>query len=269
VQQRTAEQARRLAIAEFLPRVASGPSLLALDFDGTLAPFRKERMEARISAPLVPILNQLRQTPATRLVVVSGRPIDDLEAMVEIEPLPEMYGVHGWEHRLEDGARNDWVVPQSVLKAVSEEYARLVADGLGERLERKSAAIALHWRGLSEVEHERLEASIGTRWRRLAEAHGLDLRPFDGGVELRHPGRNKGDAMNELLASMPSAAVAYLGDDETDEDAFLALVAAGDRGLPILVAEHDRTTAARARLNYPEVLVFLREWLQAAESRSD
>ena len=155
------------------------------------------------------------------------------------------------------------------MAAVSEEYARLVASGLRERLERKSAAIALHWRGLSEIEHERLEGSIGRRWRRLAEAHGLDLRPFDGGVELRHPGRNKGDAMNELLASMPNAAVAYLGDDETDEDAFLALVAAGDRGLPILVAERDRPTAARARLNYPEVLVFLREWLAAAESRSD
>ncbi len=267
--QRATEQERRRAIAEFLPRVASGPSLLALDFDGTLAPFRAERMEARISPQLLPVLGQLRRTRATRLVVVSGRPIADLETMVEIEPLPEMYGVHGWEHRLEDGTRDDWVIPQSVLTCVAEEYARLLEEGLGEHLERKSAALALHWRGLSDAEQERLESRVGRRWRDLAEEVGLDLRPFDGGLELRHPGRNKGDAMRELLDSMPNAPVAYLGDDETDEDAFLALLAAGGRGLPILVSEHDRSTAALARLNYPEVLVFLQEWLQAAESRSD
>ena len=57
------------------------------------------------------------------------------------------------------------------------------------------------------------------------------------------------------------AAIAYLGDDATDEDAFAAL---GERGLSVLVAPRPRPTFARAWLTAPvEVLEFLADWAAA------
>ena len=86
-----------------LRAVAAGPSLLALDYDGTLAPFRSERSEARMPGELRELLAALAGCEATRVAIVSGRPIAGLEALIDLDPLPELFGVHGWERRLPDG----------------------------------------------------------------------------------------------------------------------------------------------------------------------
>ena len=254
------------AIQRTLDAVARGPSLLALDYDGTLAPFRVERDEARPPAEVRALLQQLTAATSTRVVIVSGRGIADLEALLDIEPLPEIYGVHGWEHRLADGSRADRALPPAVTRALDAEVARLGAgdggDG-GGRIERKSAGLALHWRGLDAAAAAAVEARVGTRWRELAAREGFEVRAFDGGLELRRPGRDKGDVMRDLLASTPSgAAVAYLGDDETDEDAFRAL---DGRGLALLVAAEPRPTAAHEVIAHDGVAGFLRDWLANAE----
>ena len=251
------------AIQRTLDAVTRGPSLLALDYDGTLAPFRVERDEARPPAEVRALLQRLTAATSTRVVIVSGRAIADLEALLDIEPLPEIYGVHGWEHRLADGSRADPALPDAVARALDAEVARLEADGDGGRIERKSAGLALHWRGLDAAGAAAVEARIGARWRELAAREGFEVRAFDGGLELRRPGRDKGGVMRELLASTPlDAAVAYLGDDETDEDAFRALEG---RGLALLVAGEPRPTAAREVIAPDAVAGFLREWLARAE----
>jgi trehalose-6-phosphatase len=66
----------------------------------------------------------------------------------------------------------------------------------------------------------------------------MELLEFDGGIEMRMPGRDKGDAVRTILDEIgPEAPVAYLGDDATDERAFLAL---GTRGLSVLVRPESR-----------------------------
>ena len=89
----------------------------------------------------------------------------------------------------------------------------------------------------------------------------MQVSPFDGGVELR-AGRNKGDAVRLILQSTAAnAPVAYLGDDETDEDAFQALEG---RGLGILVRSQLRRSAARVWLRPPgELRRFLAAWLRS------
>jgi hypothetical protein len=86
--------------------------------------------------------------------------------------------------------------------------------------------------------------------------------PFDGGLELRAPGKNKGDAVSAILAeSGPDFAAAYLGDDQTDENAFRAIKG---RGLSILVRPEPRPTMADMWLRPPDELGrFLRDWLVA------
>ncbi|MYB40872.1 MAG: trehalose-phosphatase [Chloroflexi bacterium] len=248
-----------------LRAVASGPSLLALDYDGTLAPFRAERSEARMPDELRELLATLAACEATHVAIVSGRPIAELEALIELDPLPELFGVHGWERRLPDGRRADHAPPPRAAAAIEAEWRRLageLGDQVAQRLERKSASLALHVRGLEAAEGAALIAGVEPRWRDLAEEHGLDLRRFDGGIELRCAGRGKGDVLRELLAELPEGApAAYLGDDETDEDAFRAIVG---RDLGVLVAEQPRETAAAHVIAPAAVAALLREWLRHA-----
>jgi trehalose-6-phosphatase len=76
------------------------------------------------------------------------------------------------------------------------------------------------------------------------------------------PRFTKGSVVRALLAEIdPATPVAYLGDDEPDEDAFLAL---DHRGLRILVRSEWRETLADTWLRPPgELLQFLSAWLEA------
>ena len=78
----------------------------------------------------------------------------------------------------------------------------------------------------------------------------LRLEEFDGGVEMRMADPNKGDAVRTILTEMDvdDAPVAYLGDDESDEDAFRVLQ---NRGLCVLVRTQWRETAANLWLRPP------------------
>jgi trehalose-6-phosphatase len=65
---------------------------------------------------------------------------------------------------------------------------------------------------------------VEQQWSVFAEIWGLSLTEFDGGLELRVPGRNKGDAVKEMLVELDqNAAIAYLGDDHSDEDGFKSI----------------------------------------------
>jgi trehalose-phosphatase len=82
---------------------------------------------------------------------------------------------------------------------------------------------------------------------------------FDGGIELRVPGRHKGFVVDAVLSEMGrETAAAYLGDDSTDEDAFKAI---RGRGIGVLVRPQYRATAADFWLKPPEELLeFLERW---------
>ena len=72
----------------------------------------------------------------------------------------------------------------------------------------------------------------------------------------------------ELLCEIgPDVPVAYLGDDLTDERAFIAL---GALGLSVLVRPEWRETAASFWISPPEALrEFLMRWLQACREGQD
>lgn len=257
-------------VETLLVRVRCRRSLLVLDYDGTLAPFRAERMAATPTPALLPALGRLAIAPRVRLVVLSGRPLAELEQLLPFDPLPELWGVHGWEHRLPDGRRDDPPL-HARLDAMFDSEWRHLADLGPARLERKVAALALHWRGVPAGAARELEERTTSRWHGLAAADpSLELRRFDGGLELRAAGRDKGSALRELLAGEDAGTPAcYLGDDETDEDAFreLAAAAVGDAGvtaLGVLVAEEERDTAAAARIVPGDVPALLERWATAA-----
>jgi len=130
-------------------------------------------------------------------------------------------------------------------------------------MEVKPGGVAVHWRGLDAARAEKIAKEVSRLWRPLLERAPLRLLEFDGGLEIRVAGPGKGDAVNAILReTTPGAAIAYLGDDQTDEDAFHALKG---NGLTALVRAQSRPTAAEIWLQPPhELLQFLEEWLRAS-----
>ena len=252
----------------FFGRLArhSGPALLLLDYDGTLAPFQKDRDKAVPYPGVAGALKALLEAGRTRLVIVSGRSVHDLPRLLDLDPLPEIWGNHGWERKLPDGSYSIADLSPEARQGLDEAHAAALEAGAADHCERKPASIALHWRGVDPVEAESYKPVTVDRWTAISQKSGLDLHSFDGGVELRVPGRDKGFAVRSLLAEMGAETpTAYLGDDATDEDAFAAV---GSAGISVLVRPEYRDTGADVWLRPPEeLLAFLNRWRMADEAR--
>ncbi|MDK2972222.1 MAG: trehalose 6-phosphate phosphatase [Candidatus Sumerlaeota bacterium] len=233
-----------------------------LDYDGTLAPFRVERNEAVPYEGIRPLLDRIMAETPTRVAVISGRACADLVPLLGLRRTPEIFGGHGWEHRLPDGTTEAFPLGDGARAAIDAAAQWIAAHGLQARSERKAASVTLHWRGMEEKDARHLAKSADDAWGPLAEAPGVELHAFDGGVELRALGRNKGDSVRTVLSTLPEGTpVAFLGDDLTDEDAFEALQ---DKGLRVLVRGEFRETAADVWLTPPSELIgFLTQWLES------
>ena len=245
----------------FLERIATAPArVLMLDYDGTLAPFRVNPQEAVPYPGVTALLDEIARSRASRVVIVSGRPAVELPPLLRAARPPEIWGAHGWERLLPSGELVVQEPDAATREALAE--ARERARGLvssGARIEEKRASIALHWRGLPALTASDLCTRAMEIWSPLAHGGRVEMLPFDGGLEMRARGWNKESAVKAVLAeSDPTGAIAYLGDDMTDEDAFRAI---GSAGLSVLVRDELRDTQADVWLKPPgELLAFLRCW---------
>src|SRR5271155_719386 len=79
-------------------------SLLMLDYDGTIAPFRQHPERAFPYAGFSPLLQQIVRTGKTRLVIISGRDAGDVVPLLNIDPRPEVWGLHGLQRLKSDGS---------------------------------------------------------------------------------------------------------------------------------------------------------------------
>jgi len=235
--------------------------LLMLDYDGTLAPFTPDRMRAFPYRDIPELISKIMKAN-TRVVLISGRSARELLFLSGIHPQPEIWGSHGAERLFADG-RYEVDTPDAQHRLALQTARRaFISGGLSERMETKPGAIAIHWRGLAPSQQQATEVEVRRIGGSLVEQHGLELLAFDGGLELRAAGKNKGDAVCTILAEASrQVAAAYLGDDRTDENAFHAIKG---RGLAVLVRPERRPTIADTWLRPPdELLDFLRKWLQA------
>jgi trehalose 6-phosphate phosphatase len=240
----------QLAYGPFLDRLTSAPDrVLLLDYDGTLAPFQIDRNLAVPYPEIRPLLDRIR-AEGTRVILISGRAPYDLAVLSGIDPRPEIWGSHGFERLKPDGCYESEALSRQQRAGLAMAAKLLQSEGMESRAEVKPGGVDIVGR-------------VRRLWSPLLAEFGLALLEFDGGLEIRVPGRDKGFAVRTILAeSVPDAAVAYLGDDRTDEDAFRAL---NGKGLTVLVRPEYRPTAAEVWLQPPQELIqFLEEWLCAS-----
>jgi len=229
------------------------PEVLLLDYDGTLAPFRPERMQAFPYEGIRDGLQRLGNALPGRVAIISGRPIDELRALLGKKIMLDLYGAHGWEQRDRHGNLKRWDPPDHLVRML-ETAASGIKPAIDEaRLDVKQGSVAVHVRGLSEIDVHAIAEQVDRVWKPLTRDGQLRLRAFDGGWELRIDARTKATAVDEIRDQHRAGTrFAYLGDDDTDEDAFVKL---GPDDWPILVRETARPSHARFWLKPPEELL--------------
>jgi trehalose 6-phosphate phosphatase len=195
--------------------------LVALDFDGTLAPLVDDPAKARALPEAQDAIRALLEVPQTRVALISGRAMASLIEVSEAPAGTLLSGSHGIEVRLDS---------EPELTLTAEESARVTQ--LGERLhsvadrhdgvwvETKPAGFALHTRLATA------SAAEGALTDAQAVVSGIDdltIRRGNNVLEFSVRSTNKGDAVERLRDHAGATAVFFAGDDVTDEDAFAAL----------------------------------------------
>ncbi|NCT92541.1 trehalose-phosphatase [Cellulomonas sp. APG4] len=237
-----------------------GRALVALDFDGALAPLQDDPDASRALPAAVTALARLGTVPGVTLALVSGRGVADLAARAEVPDGTLLVGSHGAERgRVVDGGpeRHDLELDEATAARHREITRALVeaVEGTTARVEHKPAAVVLHTRTAEPADAERLTAfALG-----LGERDGVDAMHGKAVVELAVLHVTKGDALADLRAETRAGALLYAGDDVTDERAFRTLQA---DDVTIKVGEGD--TAARFRVHDPEGLAAALTRLAAA-----
>ena len=239
---------------------SSARTLLVLDYDGTLAPFRISRDDSRLTPDLLALIQSIASGSST-VSVLSGRPLGELIQFLEGLPV-HLVGEHGWDTRAADGRMVRYPIPEKTAEALGWAASTARAAGLGLHLEIKRTAVVLHTRGLPEPEALELQRRCRLLWETAPVVAPLRLSPMDGGLELRAAGRDKGLALRELIESAEEGSLpVFLGDDLADEDAFREVVT---RGFGIRVGPTARPSLASGRIETCDAIVdFLGCWRSA------
>jgi trehalose 6-phosphate phosphatase len=261
-----ARAAHTIDVDRFMGVVArSAVSVLLLDYDGTLAPFSLSRQQAVPYPGMAALLQEIITNGRTRVVIITGRNADDVIPLLALHPRPEIWGSHGMERLRPAGVVERSRIQDPALQALADANHWLKSQGFHELAEFKTGAIAIHWRGLDEARAAEIRSLVLGGWSPIAQRTPMELLEFEGGIELRMRGHDKGDVVRTILDEIgPGVPVAYLGDDLTDERAFVAL---GGAGLSVLVRPQWRETAAGLWIRPPEgVWEFFRKWLEACRN---
>ncbi len=220
-----------------------------LDYDGTLTPIVDDPAKALLPAQTREAVRLLARR--CTVAVVSGRDLDDVQAMVGVDGIAYA-GSHGFDILRPDGMREQH--GQDYLPALDRAEIALEAPLAridGARLERKGFAIAVHFRQVAEGDVEAVERAVDTVAAGIAELRKTGGKKI---FELRPDiDWDKGRALLRLLevldADREDVVPIYIGDDETDEDAFREV---HDLGVGIVVGAEDRPTLAHYTLRDPD-----------------
>jgi trehalose 6-phosphate phosphatase len=190
-------------------------SLLAFDYDGTLAPMKARPKQAGIPASTLKLLQQLSLLAPT--AAITGRPLSDIRTRVPTT-LRGWAGNHGAE-----------IFPPYSGKAPPVGVAK-------RRVHLWSEQLRAELLGLSGVFIEEKDLSLSVHYR-ASPNRPATLRLILAAVARLHPGPralagkcvvnllvpelpHKGQAVQNLLQAFHLHSAVYVGDDENDEDVF-------------------------------------------------
>jgi trehalose 6-phosphate phosphatase len=216
-------------------------AVVALDFDGTLAPIVPDPEQARPHPDALPALTALAPKIAS-VAVVTGRPAEvavryggfggapGLEHLVVLGH----YGAERW-----DAVTGEVTAPPphpgvAAVRAELRDVLERAGARQGTWVEEKGRAVAVHTRRAEDPQatFDALRGPLAD----LATRHGLVVEPGRMVLELRPPGMDKGVALTEYVRALGGVdAVLYAGDDLGDLPAFAAVEKLRSEGIPGLL----------------------------------
>ena len=224
---------------------------LFCDYDGVLAPIAPRPQDAYLDEKTIGLLRRLSHHHALHTSIVSGRSLADIRMRVGIPGITYV-GNHGLEI---DGSGIQRVehIPLHALetmRALAGTLQSAMQQYPGVIVEDKTLVVAVHFR---LADPGQIPLILHTFSALIADRNADHLLRVSAGksvVEVRpNVDWDKGKAVKFLLekrhgADWPRQTLpVYLGDDETDEDAFLAL---RDHGITVRVGNPSSPkTAAR------------------------
>lgn len=224
--------------------------LIALDFDGTLAPLVDDPADSRALPGVIDAIGELITLPRTVVAVISGR---GLESLDEVGGMPQgvlLVGSHGAQIRLADGRDRSALTEEDIARRDSLSAVLAEAtDVEGVWIEEKPTGFAIHTRLANPVDGVRAHDQA----RRALDASGLKgitMRAGKEVLEFSVVAATKGDAIELLRAESGADAIVFAGDDVTDEDGFLRL-----RSADVGIKCGPGATAASHRVADPEGVV--------------
>ena len=222
-----------------------------LDYDGTLTPI-VARPELAVLAP--PMRARLARLAALcPVALVSGRDRADVERIVGLDAL-----VYAGSHGFDIAGPGLAMVPEVVgadmpalVAGTATVLAAAVAEVPGAVVEPKRYGVPVHYRQVADDRVGELRAIVA---RTIADQPRLRCTGGKKVIDVRpNVDWDKGRAVGWLLQALGLATddvvPIYVGDDDTDEDAFAAL---RGRGVAILNADRPRRSAASFRLTDPD-----------------
>ncbi len=232
--------------------------LVALDFDGTLAPIAPTAERAQILSTSARALARLASLPGTTVAILSGRDLANLLSKVPDAHRYWLGGSHG-RTLIPPGGNVPDAAPDPRLAPYRE---LLLLPGV--RRELKSFSVAFHWRGRTGGEPKGWIEQL----RRRAQSEGLEVMDGRMVLEVLLPGVGKDDALARVVAGVDAEAVVFAGDDRTDLE---AIRYASKRGMGIFVLSAERAWMAPEglpALDDPEALAaWLHELADAREAK--
>lgn len=212
------------------------------DFDGTLVEIADSPDAVEIPDTLATQLARAARELDSAFAVLTGREIADIDRYLAPLHLP-IAGAHGTQRRRADGVVEE-VDPAAIIGA--EEIAHALAPLLTAHpsllLEAKEGAVAVHYRQAPELQAT-VRAAMADAIHRVTDFTLLEGKMV---LEARPRAANKGQALRAFMREAPflGRVPIFIGDDVTDEDAFIAAQELG--GVGIKLGEGD--TAARMRI---------------------
>lgn len=238
---------------------------LFLDVDGTLVDFAPRPDAVRLRPGLTALLARLAAAHDGAVALVSGRPVEQLDALFAPLRLPAA-GLHG--HQIRPAGAALPAVPAAgladALHALHLQAERLAHAHPGVLVEDKRSGLALHWRNAPEA----APAVAAFAQAHLPALPGFRLQPGNAVIEFVPRGSDKGRAVEALLAQPPfrGRVPVFVGDDLTDEAGFAAAHRLG--GWSVLVGARAGSAARHALPDIGAVLDWLGAGLPQEESRT-
>ena len=207
-------------------------ALVAVDFDGTLAPIVRDPADSRPAPGAVDALRRLVARGAA-VAIVTGRNARTVVDLGGLEAVPGLrvsglYGAEEWQ----DGHLDEPDEPPPLAKLRSRLPGAVAEAGADPDvwIEDKRLSLVVHARKSADpaAALARLTGPVTA----LAAELGLEVHPGRDVLEIRLPGFDKGGALRRLIAETSPRRIVFIGDDVGDLPAFDVVAQLRASGLP-------------------------------------